>query len=342
MWHEEATIRKAMDEQGVVKKPGSSWMKVKRQIHVFLGGDESHPRSKEIYDFLEELSKRMKEEGFVPKTYYVLRDVEEEQKEQNLSYHSEKLAIAFWIIATPTGTPIKLHGMSKLMKEAGYVATEGSQWMMRVMRNQIGVGTQIYIWNLDEWGSDYCLDWQYGKDTLPEGDIFIRSRRIDDRPSDQPERLVPLDYSLRSYLEVIFLKIKVQGSLVKSCPLAKSLNKTAIRKGHILGKPVQLILGRSQLEWERMNSGIFLYWSVEETGMLSPWVASVATGVSGSVAVATTHCFDIAKSRSQCIVFPRYVSKERRLLKWKQPGYWVKRVSGIYPKDRGNKKCISE
>ncbi|KAF9605719.1 hypothetical protein IFM89_018062 [Coptis chinensis] len=96
----------------------------------------------------------MKEEGFVPKTDYVLHDVEEEQKEQNLSYHSEKLAIAFWIIATPTGTPIK----------------------------------------------------------------------------------------------------------VKSFPLAKSLNKTAIRKGHILGKPVQLILGRSQVEWERMNSGIFLYW----------------------------------------------------------------------------------
>ncbi|KAF9613352.1 hypothetical protein IFM89_007430 [Coptis chinensis] len=108
MWHEAATIRKAMDDQGVVKKPGSSWMKVERQIHVFLVRDESHPRSKEIYDFLEELSKRMKEEGFVPKTDYVLHDVEEEQKEQNLSYHSEKLAIAFWIIATPTGTPIKV------------------------------------------------------------------------------------------------------------------------------------------------------------------------------------------------------------------------------------------
>ncbi|KAF9596225.1 hypothetical protein IFM89_007907 [Coptis chinensis] len=252
-----------MDDQGVVKKPGSSWMKAKRQIHVFLVGDESHPRSKEIYNFLEELSKRMKEEGFVPKTDYVLHDVEEEQKEQNLSYHSEKLAIAFWIIATPTRTPIK----------------------------------------------------------------------------------VPLDYSLRSYLEVIFLdprlKIKVQGSLVKSCPLAKSMNKTAIRKGHILGKPVQLILGRSQVEWERMNSGIFLY--VEEIGMLSPWVASVANlDYSVQESFAASHCFDSQKVDLDCIVLPKYVSKERRLLKWKQPGYWVERVSRIYPKDRGNKKCRSE
>ncbi|KAF9591133.1 hypothetical protein IFM89_002088 [Coptis chinensis] len=290
MWHEVATIRQAMDDRGVVKKPCSSWMKVKRQIHVFLVGDESHPRSKEIYNFLEELSKRMKEEGFVPKTDYVLHDVEEEQKEQNLSYHSEKIAIAFWIIATPTGTPIK-----------------------------------------------------YGKDTLPEGDIFIRSRRIR-MCLGQISQKVPLDYSLRSYLEFIFLdprlKIKVQGSLVKSCPLAKSLNKTAIRKGHILGKPVQLILGRSQVEWERMNSGIFL--SVGEIGMLSPWVASVAARLSGLVAIAASHCFDTAKSRSQCIVLPKYVSKEIRLLKWKQPGYWVERVSGIYPKDRGNQKCRSE
>ncbi|KAF8406746.1 hypothetical protein HHK36_008838 [Tetracentron sinense] len=127
-------------------------------------------------------------------------------------------------------------------------------------------GTQIYIWNLDEWGSDYCLEWQTGKSgrsSFHQGDILIRSRRIRSRPG-QISRKVPLDYSLRSYLEVIFLdprmKISVQGSLVKSRPLAKSLNKTAIVNGDIMGKPVQLILGRSQLEWEQVNCGIFLYW----------------------------------------------------------------------------------
>lgn len=44
----------------------------------------------------------MNEEGYNPKTDYVLHDVEEEQKEQNLSYHSEKLAVAFGIIADST------------------------------------------------------------------------------------------------------------------------------------------------------------------------------------------------------------------------------------------------
>ncbi|XP_007047157.2 PREDICTED: pentatricopeptide repeat-containing protein At4g37170 [Theobroma cacao] len=107
-WDEVAKIRKKMDDKGVVKKPGLSWIEVKRELHVFLVGDTTHPKSKEINEFLVKLSKRMREEGYVPNTNFVLHDVEEEQKEQNLSYHSEKLAVAFGIIATPPGTPIKV------------------------------------------------------------------------------------------------------------------------------------------------------------------------------------------------------------------------------------------
>lgn len=108
MWDEVAKTRKTMHERGVVKKPGFSWIEIKRKVHVFLVGDTSHPRSKEIHEFLGELSKRMKEEGYVPDTNFVLHDVEEEQKEQNLSYHSEKLAVALGIIATSPETPIKV------------------------------------------------------------------------------------------------------------------------------------------------------------------------------------------------------------------------------------------
>ncbi|ESR38469.1 hypothetical protein CICLE_v10025023mg [Citrus x clementina] len=127
-------------------------------------------------------------------------------------------------------------------------------------------GTQIYIWNLDQWGSNYCLEWDNGLNggsSFHQGDILIRSRRIRSRPG-QISQKVPLDYSLRSYLEVIFLvprmKIYVQGSLVRSRPLAKSLNKTCVETGTIMGKSAHLTLGRCQLEWEQMNCGIFLYW----------------------------------------------------------------------------------
>lgn len=107
-WDEVAKVRKLMDERGVVKKPGMSWVNLKQKVHVFVVGDQSHEQSKEIFEYLREISKRMKEEGFVPHTNYVLHDVEEEQKEQYLSYHSEKLAVAFGIISTPQGTPIKV------------------------------------------------------------------------------------------------------------------------------------------------------------------------------------------------------------------------------------------
>ncbi|KAL6511199.1 hypothetical protein OROHE_020568 [Orobanche hederae] len=127
-------------------------------------------------------------------------------------------------------------------------------------------GTQIYIWNLDEWGSSYSLQWETGitgGSSFHQGGIFIRSRRIRSRPG-QMSQMVPLDFSLKSYLEVIFLdprmKIYVQGALVKSRPLAKSLNKTVVQTGVVLGKPLKLTLGRSQLEWEQANCGIFLYW----------------------------------------------------------------------------------
>uniref|UniRef100_A0A0E0LDL2 CW-type domain-containing protein n=1 Tax=Oryza punctata TaxID=4537 RepID=A0A0E0LDL2_ORYPU len=129
-------------------------------------------------------------------------------------------------------------------------------------------GTQIYIWNLDRWGADYTLDWSSGKPSEDpvhhgRGDILIRSRRVRLRPG-QTSNNVPLDYSLQSYLEVMFLnpqmKISVQGSLVKTRPLAKTLNKTSVISGEIMGRTIQLTLGRSNVEWDRMNCGVFLYW----------------------------------------------------------------------------------
>ncbi|KAJ0987545.1 hypothetical protein J5N97_005901 [Dioscorea zingiberensis] len=108
MWEEVEQIRQRMEDKQIAKNPGSSWIEIKRQIHVFLVGDKSHPRTKEIYLLLKKLLSRMREEGYVPDTNYVLHDVEDEQKEQDLAHHSEKLAVAFGIIAAPLGAPVKV------------------------------------------------------------------------------------------------------------------------------------------------------------------------------------------------------------------------------------------
>lgn len=101
-----------------------------------------------------------------------------------------------------------------------------------------GQGTQIHIWNLEEWGSECHLEWTKNDDdadSSEEGDILIRSRRARKRPGQFSKQ-------------------------VKSFPLAKSLNETKIIRGDIMGKPIQLILGRRQKERELMNGGMFLYW----------------------------------------------------------------------------------
>ena len=108
LWEKVSSTRKLMEERGAVKKPGLSWIEVEKKVHRFLVGDDSHPRIKEIHFQLEKFSSKMKEEGYIPETHFVLHDVEDEQKEQELVYHSEKLAVAFGIIATSPPVAIKV------------------------------------------------------------------------------------------------------------------------------------------------------------------------------------------------------------------------------------------
>eukprot|EP01018_Ginkgo_biloba_P004814 Gb_18728 [translate_table: standard] len=107
-WDDVANARKMMKDWRIKKEPGYSWIEVKNRVHVFVVEDKSHPQSKDIYAKLEELTGKMKESGYVPNTHFVLHNVEQEQKEHFLCYHSEKLAIAFGLISTTPGIPIRV------------------------------------------------------------------------------------------------------------------------------------------------------------------------------------------------------------------------------------------
>eukprot|EP01018_Ginkgo_biloba_P011283 Gb_07570 [translate_table: standard] len=107
-WDDIEKVRKMMKDRRVKKNPGCSWIEVNKQVYAFHVGDRSHPQALKIYAELERLSGQMKEAGYVPDARFVLHDVEEEQKEHTLSYHSEKLAIAFGLINTLPGTAIRI------------------------------------------------------------------------------------------------------------------------------------------------------------------------------------------------------------------------------------------
>lgn len=92
-------------------------------------------------------------------------------------------------------------------------------------------------------------------------------------------------------------------------------------------------LHQAMLEWKAVGMNPPPR-SDEEIGPLSPLAVSLAAGFSGSLAAAASHGFDTAKSRSQCIVLPKFVSMERRFLKWQLPGKRFERWTGIHPADR--------
>ncbi|XAR49525.1 hypothetical protein NMG60_11032760 [Bertholletia excelsa] len=107
-WKGVSEVRKAMKDRGVKKEPGLSWFELKNQVHQFLMGDKSHQQATEIDIYLKELTAEMKLRGYVPDTGSILHDMDAEEKAYDLAHHSEKLAIAFALMNTPDGVPIRV------------------------------------------------------------------------------------------------------------------------------------------------------------------------------------------------------------------------------------------
>ncbi|XP_039128125.1 pentatricopeptide repeat-containing protein At5g66520-like [Dioscorea cayenensis subsp. rotundata] len=126
-WDEVAHMRKLMNDRGVNKEPGCSMIEMCGVVSEFIAGGMSHPQAKEIYEKVDEMLRRIKSEGYVADTAGVLHDVDEEEKENPLYYHSEKLAIAFGLLHTKPGETIRIsknlrvcndcHSASKLISK---------------------------------------------------------------------------------------------------------------------------------------------------------------------------------------------------------------------------------
>ena len=54
-WQDAERVRRRMDEIGVKKDAGWSWIEVKNEVSTFVARDTSHPDSASIYQMLAEL-----------------------------------------------------------------------------------------------------------------------------------------------------------------------------------------------------------------------------------------------------------------------------------------------
>ncbi|PON64602.1 DYW domain containing protein [Parasponia andersonii] len=107
-WDRVSKVWRSMKENKVVKTPGYSWIEVKSLVHEFRSGDRLHPELASIHEKLVELDQKMRLAGYVPDLEFALHDVVEEQKEQLLLWHSEKLAIAFGLLRLPKVIPVRV------------------------------------------------------------------------------------------------------------------------------------------------------------------------------------------------------------------------------------------
>ncbi|KAK2983116.1 hypothetical protein RJ640_022588 [Escallonia rubra] len=94
-WEDMSWVRRKMKEIGVQKQLGCSLIEHNGTVHKFTSGDFSDTKYAEIYSMLDEI------EGQKGRLH-------EEEEAAPSSQHSEKLAVAFGLITTPTRTPIRI------------------------------------------------------------------------------------------------------------------------------------------------------------------------------------------------------------------------------------------
>ncbi|KAJ4721893.1 Pentatricopeptide repeat-containing protein [Melia azedarach] len=107
-WEDVASVRKLMNDRGVKKSPGFSVIELGGVVNEFIAGEITHPQAKDIYAKVDEMLECIRSAGYVSNTDGVLHDLDEEERESPLHYHSEKLAIAFGLLNTNPGEILRI------------------------------------------------------------------------------------------------------------------------------------------------------------------------------------------------------------------------------------------
>ncbi|KAL2469465.1 Pentatricopeptide repeat-containing protein [Abeliophyllum distichum] len=108
MWENVSKVRKVMVAMERKKEPGYSCVNLSKENQVFYAGETTHPMKDEISELLKELDAEMRRRGYVPDTTSVLHDMGQQEKERQLFWHSERLAVAYGLLKSVPGTTIRI------------------------------------------------------------------------------------------------------------------------------------------------------------------------------------------------------------------------------------------
>ncbi|TXG72074.1 hypothetical protein EZV62_000653 [Acer yangbiense] len=107
-WQDVGELRKSMKRRGIAKERGSSRIEMKNEVQEFLMADRNHKQADRIYEKLDEVVSELKRVGYAPNTHCVLVDVEEDEKQEVVLWHSEKLALCYGLMSEPNGSCIRI------------------------------------------------------------------------------------------------------------------------------------------------------------------------------------------------------------------------------------------
>lgn len=126
-WEDVANVRRLMNERGVKKTPGFSMIELEGVVSAFVAGGRDHPEATEIYAKVDNMLERVRSADYVPHMDKILLDIDEEERENPLCYHSEKLAIGLGLLKTKPGETLRItknlrvckdcHNVSKLVSK---------------------------------------------------------------------------------------------------------------------------------------------------------------------------------------------------------------------------------
>lgn len=108
MWEKVSKVRRLMTVKDIKKEPGYSCIDLGKESQVFYAGENAHPMEDKIYILLKELDAEMRKRGYIPDISSVLHDMDQQEKENQLFWHSERLAVAYGLLKSVPGTVIRI------------------------------------------------------------------------------------------------------------------------------------------------------------------------------------------------------------------------------------------
>ncbi|WOL17140.1 hypothetical protein Cni_G25929 [Canna indica] len=136
-WKDVANVRRTMSNDSVRKSPGWSSIEVDKVVYMFVANDEQSSVRVEAHEKLIEIMSRLRKEGHVPEIASVLHDIEDEEKEDAIVLHSEKLAVAFGIARLSSKSVIRIVKNLRICKDCHVVMKLISKVYEREIVNSI-------------------------------------------------------------------------------------------------------------------------------------------------------------------------------------------------------------